>query len=292
MQELLARLINRNEPRTEAMIQSDVRQFILTDPFQLSEGQIECVIMESPVGDRRRIDVEVGSTVIEVKKDLRVSSVLNDAVLQLSGYVETRQNQTGRRYVGVLTDGAEWHCYHLLGSELREASALLLEATRSPLDNLTVWLEGVLATARNVTPNSTEIDARLGAASSAYALDKASLLALYERHCDQPTVKLKRTLWSRLLTSALGTHFEDDDGLFIEHTLLVNSAEIIAHALLGLNPDVLDPASLLLGTKFDESGIHGVVEQDFFDWTLEVDGGTAFIRALAKAPIAFRLEFS
>ena len=28
-------------------------------------------------------------------------------------------------------------------------------------------------------------------------------------------------LWARLLTSALGTQFEDNDDLFIEHTLLV-----------------------------------------------------------------------
>ncbi len=282
MQEILERLVNRKEPRTEAMIQSDVRQFILTDPFQLNEGQIESVVMESPLGDRRRIDVEVGSTVIEVKKDLRVSSVLQNAVQQLAGYVATRQSQTARRYVGVLTDGAEWRCYHLLGRELREASVLHLEAARSPFDELTVWLEGVLATARHITPSSAEINARLGAGSSAYALDKASLLALYEQHCDEPTVKLKRTLWSRLLTSALGTHFEDDDELFIEHTLLVDSAEIIAHALLGLDVETLAPTSLLLGTKFDESGIYGVVEQDFFDWTLEVDGGHAFIRSLAK----------
>ena len=282
MHEIVERLINRKEPRTEAMIQSDVRQFILTDPFQLNEGQIENVIMESPLGDRRRIDVEVGSTVIEVKKDLRISSVLEDAVQQLAGYVETRQSQTGRRYVGVLTDGAEWHCYHLLGSELREASVLDLVRARSPFDELTVWLEGVLATARHVTPSSTEINARLGAGSSAYALDKASLLALYEQHRDEPTVKLKRTLWSRLLTSALGTHFQDDDKLFIEHTLLVNSAEIIAHALLGLDIEQLAPTSLLFGTKFDESGIYGVVEQDFFDWTLEITGGPAFVTSLAK----------
>ena len=282
MQEILQRLVNRNEPRTEAMIQSDVRQFILTDPFQLNEGQIESVTMESPLGDRRRIDVEVGSTVFEVKKDLRVSSVLKNAIQQLAGYVETRQSQTARRYVGVLTDGADWRCYHLIDGELYEASVLHLETAKSPLDELTVWLEGVLATAQHITPTSTEIKARLGADSSAYALDKASLLALYRKHCGEPTVKLKRTLWSRLLTSALGTHFQDDDELFIEHTLLVDSAEIIAHALLGLDVEALAPTSILLGTKFDESGIFGVVEQDFFDWTLEVDGGPTFIRSLAK----------
>lgn len=66
------------------------------------------------------------------------------------------------------------------------------------------------------------------------------------------------------------------------NTLLVNSAEIIAHAVLGLPVEALAPASLLSGAKFDESEIYGVVEADFFDWVLEVDGGEAFVRALAR----------
>jgi hypothetical protein len=36
------------------------------------------------------------------------------------------------------------------------------------------------------------------------------------------------------------------------------------------------------GEKFDESGIYGVVEQDFFDWVVEVEDGHAFIRTLSK----------
>src|ERR1700675_4802101 len=96
---------------------------------------------------------------------------------------------------------------------------------------------------------------------------------LFEANKKKPTILLKRMLWSRLLTSALGTQFDDSDELFIEHTLLVNSAEIIAHAVLGLPVDELNPASLLSGNKFDESGIHGV---------LEVDGGEKFVRALSR----------
>src|SRR5215469_2720197 len=93
---------------------------------------------------------------------------------------------------------------------------------------------------------------------------------------------MKRELWSRLLTSALGTQFEDTDDLFIEHTLLVNSAEMIAHAVLGLPIESIPPMALLSGHRFDESGIYGVVESDFFDWVIEVEGGETFIRTLAR----------
>jgi SAM-dependent methyltransferase len=70
--------------------------------------------------------------------------------------------------------------------------------------------------------------------------------------------------------------------LFIEHTLLVNSAEIIAHAVLGLHPEAITPTALLGGERFDESGIYGVVEQDFFDWVIEVEEGRAFVRTLSR----------
>ena len=142
--------------------------------------------------------------------------------------------QTGHRYVGVLTDGTEWDCYNLVEGRLQQVSTISCGTTADDLNHLIVWLEGVLATAQGIPPTAQNIENRLGATSSAYALDRASLSALYERNKMNPSVQMKRTLWSRLLTSALGTQFEDDEFRFIEHTLLVNSAEIIAHAVLGL----------------------------------------------------------
>jgi hypothetical protein len=205
----------------------------------------------------------------------------------LAGYVAHRAAETGRRYVGVLTDGAEWVCYNLVGDALERVTGLQVQADAESTDRLVFWLEGVLATASGISPNAREIEARLGASSSAYALDRATVAALYTRNREQPTLRVKRELWSRLLTSALGSQFEDSDGLFLEHTLLVNTAEIIAHAVLGLPVADLNPASLLSGERFAESGIHGVVEADFFDWVLEVDGGEQFIRTLARRLMRF-----
>lgn len=276
------RLVRRDVRRSEAEIQADVRQFILDAPFQLNEEDLSVVALESPLGDRRRIDVEVGATVIEVKRDLRSERLTREAEEQLGGYVQLRSEQTRLRYVGILTDGTEWHCYHLVEGQLSQVSSLRLEITPGELERLVVWLEGVLATTHGLVPTAGVIEQRLGATSSSYLLDRATLSALYERNRAEPSVAMKRTLWARLLTSALGTQFEDSDDLFIEHTLLVNSAEIIAHAVLGLHPESITPLALLGGEKFDESGIYGVVEQDFFDWIVEVEEGHAFIRTLSK----------
>ncbi|MDX1115864.1 N-6 DNA methylase (plasmid) [Sinorhizobium meliloti] len=280
LHDTFSRLVTRDNRRTEAEIQADVRQFILDAPFELEEDDLSLVQLESQLGDRRRIDVEVGATVIEVKRDLRSERVRRDAEVQLAGYVGLRADQTGLRYVGILTDGTGWYCYHLVDQELRQVSDLSLEA--GDIERLVVWLEGVLATTHGLVPTADAIEARLGSTSSAYLLDRATISAIYQRNRHEPSVIMKRTLWARLLTSALGTQFDDSDDLFIEHTLLVNSAEIIAHAVLGLHPETITPVALLGGERFDESGIYGVVEPDFFDWVVEIEEGRVFVRTLSR----------
>ena len=262
------------------MVQADVRRLLVEAPLGLDEDQV--VVLEAPVEGRRRIDVEVGYTVIEVKKDLRLGRVRADAEVQLAGYVQARTQELGQRYVGVLTDGAEWRAYHLRDGVLVEVTALVVSASQPDVDELLVWLEGVLATVQGLRPTPGEIARRLGAASTSHALDRETLHGLYAAHGQLPSVQLKRLLWARLLTSALGAQFEDSDELFLEHTLLVNSAEVIAHAVVGLDVATLSPASLLSGRQFELAGIAGVVEADFFDWVLEVPGGEGFVRTIAR----------
>ena len=282
LQTLVSRLTARDSARAEANVQADVRSLLLAAPFDLAEDELRDVVLESPVGDRRRIDVETGTTVIEIKRDLRKSGVIDEALQQLQGYVAAREREVGCRYVGILTDGTEWRCFHLQEERLTEVARHAVRKDQDEVDKLLVWLEGVLATAQGIPPTPEEIATRLGAGSSSHALDRASLAALYARHRENPSLRMRRTLWARLLTTALGSQFEDSDDLFVEHTLLVNSAEILAHAVLGLPIQTLPPGSLLTGGKFTERGIHGVVEPDFFDWVPEVPGGEMFIRTLAK----------
>lgn len=278
--QLLRRLADRDRPRSEATVQSDVRQLLLTGGLGLAEQDLD-VELETQVGDRRRIDVEVGFTVIEVKRDLRTANVAA-AEEQLGGYVAARSAQTGQRYVGLLTDGAEWRAYQVVDGVLYEATRYTLHRTRPDSVALQFWLEGVLATRTGLAPTPEAIARRLGAGSTSYALDRDALVSLYKANSSSSTVRLKRELWASLLRSALGTQFTNDDDLFIEHTLLVNSAEVIAHLVLGIDVRTIPPASILRGAQFETAGIYGVVEQDFFDWVLEVPGGEPFIRTLGR----------
>src|SRR5436853_3370589 len=109
VRQLVARLADRHSGRTEANVQSDLHMLLAAGPLDLGEDKLQDIILESPAGQRRRIDVEAGFTVFEVKRDLRAGKVRADAVTQLAGYVAARVNAMQQRYVGVLTDGAEWH---------------------------------------------------------------------------------------------------------------------------------------------------------------------------------------
>jgi SAM-dependent methyltransferase len=280
--EIVKKLADREAKRTEADIQAGIRDLLLQSSLDLDDEDLD-VKLESQLGDRRRIDVEIGSVVIEVKKDLRKGKILADAIEQLSGYVEVRTQQTGQNYIGILSDGLEWRCFHLKPSkEFVEVSKHLVNSSSPDADKLVAWLDGVLATKQGVIPTPEEINSKLGVESSSYAINHATLLSLYEGNKHLPTVQMKRLLWAKLLTTALGSQFTDSDELFVEHTLLVNVSEIIAHAVLGLNVNDLSPASLLSGSQFETSGIYGVVESDFFDWVIEVDEGDIFIRSLAR----------
>lgn len=266
--------------RSEATLQADVRQLLLDGGLNLDENDLT-VDLEAQVGDGRRIDIEVGFTAIETKKDLRSAAILKDAVKQLSGYVQARTEQVSQRYVGILTDGADWRAYSLSGDTLTQVSRFEVKQRTKPTELLR-WLEGVLATAEGLRPTPDAIEGRLGADSVSHKLDRATLTALYEEHKALPTVRLKRELWARLLKSALGTQFEDSDELFIEHTLLVNSAEIIAHLVLGIDVTDMQPSTLVMGQRFEQAQIYGVVESDFFGWVIEVPGGEAFVRTVAR----------
>lgn len=284
--DVLRRMANRDERRTEANIQSDLHTLLLTASLQLEEANIEEleVVLEQQTGARRRIDVEAGLCVFEVKRDLRKGNVRDDAVAQLAGYVALRSQAMNQRYVGVLTDGAEWHLYAHSGQALSLVSSFLVDSSKPDVEGLTIWLEGVLATTQKILPTPKEIDQRLGSSSPGHKLDRTELTALYKQHQSLPSIQLKRELWARLLTTAFGTPFQDTDELFIEHTLLVVTAEVIAHALMGWNPadPGLPAASILSGQLFATAEVTGVVESDFFDWIVELPGGERFVKELAR----------
>lgn len=281
LRRIATRLAAGAKGRTEAEIQADVRAFLLEAPLCLQTDDLE-VSLEAPVATRKRIDVEVGLTVIEVKRSLSSVKARNKATRQLAEYVQERTEESGQRYVGILTDGSRWLLFHLLpGGSLDEVSSFALRDAKDA-EGLVVWLENVVASVPSVPPTPEEIVRRLGAGSPAAQLDLADLRAIYEECRHSPEVALKRQLWAKLLTSALGSRFPDTDELFVLHTYLVITAELIAHTMLDIPIEGEKPEALLSGQVFRLAELRGVVDADFFDWPARAPGGERFVSALAR----------
>lgn len=290
---LVDRIARRDRSRSEATLQADIRALLLSPSLGLIDSQLsDSAPLESPVSDgtRRRIDIEIGGTVIEVKKDLDHYGIEKAAVEQLAGYVQHKVDVTGNRFVGVLTDGSLWKAYAL---DQRQNSLSLVSESRvesgKDTDELLIWLEAVMATRENITPSPNEIVNRLGVDSPAHKLDHATLRTLLNDGLSNPEIVLKKQLWSRLLKTALGDKFEDSNDLFVDHTLLVLQANVIGHAVVGLDLTQArtNPQSLVDGLQFLGAQIHNVVEDDLFGWVLDVDGGDRFVRNLIRQVARF-----
>ena len=266
-------------------MQSDVRLLLLAAGLNLTEDDVLDVELEVPLPDRRRIDIEMGRTVIEVKRSLAPEGSLADAAAQLAGYVETRSRSLGQRYVGIVTDGGDWHLFHHSDGQLVAVATHHLDPEAPDVVALVMWLASVLTTEERVVPTRQAIADRFGALSPGHGIARAALRDIYQANRDHPEVVIKRELWAKLLTTALGTQFSaDEEDLFIEHTLLVATAECVAHAVLSYSISRLAPATLLRGDLLSQqSQIHGVVEQDFFDWPLDCgEAGQRWVLSLAQ----------
>ncbi|MEV7530332.1 N-6 DNA methylase [Streptomyces hydrogenans] len=282
--EAVSRLASRDSARTEADLQADLYLLLTAGGLSLGAGDVARLEVATGDGTRRRIDVEIGHCVIEVKKDLRPAGIHREAEIQLAGYVKAQSARLETRYVGILTDGTDWFLYNLVEEELRLVAKLSLNPSAPDAEQLVVWIESILATRTSIKPTPEEIVRQLGAKSPAHLLDHASLQSLYEQASEVPEVQLKRDLWAKLLRTAFGKSFTNDEQLFIDHTLLVLTAEIIAHAVIGFDitrTGNITPAALIHGTSFTSAQIHGVVESDFFDWVLKAPGGQEFVAELA-----------
>lgn len=289
---LFARLLNPiATARTEADIQSDVKMLLLDGGFGLDTPRLEEQLAD---GTRRRIDIAVGATVLEVKRDLSNTTGLGTYEEQLAGYVRTRTEQEQSRYNGILTDGRRWRLYELDPADgtFQLRSTFELTATKRG-EVLVGWLQAVLATRSEIRPNRNNIEMLLGSDSPAYEQDLAYLRGLWAQLVGDETVKLKRDLWARLLRSALGTGFDEVDDLFFDHTILVIEAAAIGHAVMDIPLEELvqDPRRLLDGGEFFNAGIHNVIESDFFDWVLAAgSAGQRFVAQVIRRIAVFSWE--
>jgi SAM-dependent methyltransferase len=280
--ELVRRLADRQRPRGVADLYTDIRRLLLADRLGLCEDDL-AAIPGAHGGRSRFIAIDMAQAVIGIEPGLSIPNLRAVAERELADAVAVRSDYAGRRYAAILTDGLSWRLYHLATPHRLAVVDTATAESRAP-GKLLGWLEAILATGYGIKPDRDQIESKLGAKSPSHQLDIAELTAIYEAHRDMPTVRIKRRLWAKLLTTASGTDFDNEDSLFVTHTLLVATAKVIGHAVLGLQFDGPEAtaSALLSGTLFSAAGISGAIEADFFDWVTEVPGGEQFVMNLAQ----------
>jgi SAM-dependent methyltransferase len=287
--ELMRHLVDRRRRPDAHDVHADVRTLLLAGVLHLNEDDLR--VIPGPDGGRSRlVAIDKGHAIIGVEPDLSHTTVLAVAEGELADAASKRTAYADQRYAAVLTDGLTWRLYHVLNGQLH----LLDKETADPRapKKLLSWLEAILATGRNIAPDRDVIEGKLGSSSPSYKLDAAELTAIYQTHRELPTVKTKRRMWAKLLTTASGISFADEDSLFIDHTLLVATAKVIGHAVLKfpLEGQDVTAAALMSGTRFSQAQITGAIEADFFDWVTEVSGGAEFVMNLAHRLARFEWQ--
>jgi N-6 DNA Methylase len=231
-----------------------------------------------------RIDALLGRTVIEFKSNL--AKERKDADAQLSSYLPHREKETGEPWVGIATDGYEYTVHRF-----RDGQLVTLASTKATVDNpraLTAWLESVVLLADSLAPDVDAIRRELGRESVTYAYAIRELETLWEHQKTHPEAILKRDLWHRLLGLAYGSDVEAP-ALFLQHTYLTIVAKVIATLAFEEDP-LIDGEALLSGRTFENAGITGTVENDFFDWLLVDPRGPALVTQIASQVKRFRLQ--
>lgn len=237
------------------------------------------------VGNRGRIDVAWGATVIELKSDLRREE--RDVIARMPDYLldASRSSGPGRTTVGLATDGATVLAYALDGGVLASIGRYDVDVQHP--ERLLSWLEPLLASEPEVRPTPIAVALKFGRYSLAFGRAHTQLQRLWAEVRDHPEVRLKRNLWDGLLRQVYGDDV-GSDALFLQHTYLTILVKAVAARVLDLTID--DPAEMLSGAILRNEGIVGAVEADFFDWPLIAAGGGDLVRSLAAETIRFRLR--
>ena len=282
-------ILRRHEGgEVEANITSAVRDFLVATGL----AKVDEMVEENPPseGSRRAVDLTALDTFIEFKRLIGNGIEPNpEYVQQLDDYLEASAETRNGVRMGILTDGKYWVLRWPNASRVNTSppyAFTLPDADR--WFKLHEWLRDHALVAReNIEPTAEEISSQFGPNSPSYERDIASLRALYEQYGGYETVAVKRRLWEDLLRTALGEVVQGDefDDLFVRHTYLTMVVGIVVQATFGLDVNQIaenDPDDLLKGRQFSEAtGLHGVIETDFFSWPIEV-GATSLIRTIAR----------
>ena len=233
------------------------------------------ITLEDRLLCRGRIDALWGRTIFEIKRNLRKEQP--DAEHQIKQYIQSKEEETNTKYVGIASDGKEYIAYCLLYNELKEINKFSINKD-NPSDFIQ-WLESVILIKEQLQATPEIICKEIGQGSP---LCKNSLLqinTLWKQAKNKPDIRLKYNLWKKSVDIVYGKD-GSDESLFIEHTYLTIISKAIAH--IAFFEDFPLGNKMLSGKIFEDSNVFGVIEDDFFSWITYCNKGNELIQKIAS----------
>ncbi len=244
---------------------------------QLGAKNEEIAFEENLLACRGRIDALWGRTVFEIKRNL--NQELSAAESQIKRYIQSKERESGAKYVGIAADGQKYKAYFLLKNQLREINEFVLSEDKA--SEFIQWLESAVLIKTQLEPSPEIICGEIGHGSPLCRSALMQIESLWKRAKQKPDIRLKYDLWKKSVDIVYGKEGADES-LFIEHTYLTIISKAIAHAAFFPGNPPPDGKHLLSGKLFKEINIYGVIENDFFSWTAFCGEGNGLIRQIAS----------
>ena len=226
---------------------------------------------------RGRIDTLWGRTVFEVKRDL--NKELSDAENQIKKYIQSKEAETTKKYVGIATDGQKYITYCLLNDDLKEINQFTLNKDKTC--DFIQWLESVILIKDQLEATPEIICKEIGQESPLCRNSLMQIRCLWGQAKNRPDIRLKYNLWKESVEIVYGKEGADES-LFIEHTYLTIISKAIAYIAFFETASIPLGKYLLSGKAFEDSNVFGVVEDDFFSWVVFCNKGNDLIRQIAS----------
>ncbi|MCU0497741.1 MAG: N-6 DNA methylase [Anaerolineae bacterium] len=239
---------------------------LLNDGFGIKADrvQLEHSIHMAHLQKRGFIDALFGRLVFEFKRTINRA-----AQQQLKNYL-IKMNDSGEKYIGILTDGLKFETYILDDQgDLRRTDQFNLD--QMPPEDALIRLDAYLFSQTAQSPTAADIVGRYGSHSPTFNEALRVLQRLLAKVQDSPMLETWRVQWGRLLSMVYGSNV-GDDALFLRHTYLCQFARLLAYAALkGQIPDSETLiAEIIAGNAFDGEGVSNISENDFFSWVIKL----------------------
>lgn len=166
-----------------------------------------------------------------------------------------------------------------------------MDFSKADPDHVHLWLDKYLLYEEAVPLTAENLSKNFGSDSPVYKQVMAMLRDKWEEVRDRSEANLLFEQWLKYLKVVYGESPEEEEDLFLRHTYLATLSKLMAYMFYsdGAIPGPDQMRRILTGKAFEEWGISGFIEEDFFSWPLRTGGD--FVSKFCKSIVEHLSSF-